>query len=93
MKKQLQRVLTCVIVLMMCATMNLVTPALATTSSEAKIYCDATIEDNFDPQTVVVTMKQNVQNIHKQYSLQDFPEIDAVGFSKATFQPHKNSKP
>lgn len=53
--------------------------ALATTSSEAKIYCDATIEDNFDPQTVVVTMKQNVQNIHKQYSLQDFPEIDAVG--------------
>ena len=53
--------------------------ALATTSSEAKMHCDATIEDNFDPQTVVVTMKQNVQNIHKQYSLQDFPEIDAVG--------------
>ena len=58
--------------------------ALATTSSEAKMHCDATIEDNFDPQTVVVTMKQNVQNIHKQYSLQDFPEIDAVEFRDMT---------
>lgn len=52
--------------------------------SENKIYCQATLEDNFEANSVLVVLKQkNLKDI-KSYTISDFKEIECEKVTNLT---------
>lgn len=51
---------------------------------EDKIYCNATINDNFDDRTIQVVLSQDLTNKDKIYTSNDFLEINCINVEELT---------
>lgn len=58
---------------------------LAHTASEEKIYCTATIEDEFADDRIIITLNKNESKKLKDYTPEDFPEIELSSIQDLTF--------
>ena len=52
--------------------------AVELNDSEEKVYCNATIEDDFAPDSLIVILKNKESLSFKDYSLDDFSDIDCT---------------
>ena len=46
--------------------------------TEEKIICNATLDDDFAEDCVLVTLKKAYSEINKKYTADDFPEIECT---------------
>ena len=45
---------------------------------EVKLYCDATLEDEFAEDSVIVVLKKSSSDMNRKFDADDFPEIESV---------------
>ncbi len=53
---------------------------------EEKIYCKATIDDDFEDDKVIVVLKHSESMEFKDYSVSDFPQVQATAVNNLTYE-------
>ena len=61
-------------------------------SYDDKIYCSATIDDNFDTSIIHIVLNENASMNDKEYSTNDFSEINCIGVEDMTKVVKDNMK-
>jgi len=86
MKKRLLSIMLCAIVLIGTYAAGIIMPVSAVTVSNdsEKIYCNATIDDDFAPDSVLVVLNTLTSLKFQTYSAEDFSEIKAKNVSHIT---------
>ncbi len=52
--------------------------------SEEKVYCNATIDDNFSDERVIVVLKNRESKLFKEYTTNNFPEVECSNVKEVT---------
>ncbi|MCM1131138.1 MAG: S8 family serine peptidase [Roseburia sp.] len=60
--------------------------------NEAKKICNATVEDNFTDDTILVTLTKSASLKFSDYSIKDFPNLDLVSVTELTKEISENVK-
>ena len=65
--------------------------AFAKSNNQSKIYCEATIEDEFADNRVLVVLNETKSGIEKNYKSSDFNEIKCKKVKNIKFKKQKNN--
>lgn len=61
--------------------------------TEEKIICNATLDDDFAEDCVLVTLKKAYSEINKKYTVDDFSEVACIEVKDLTYIPDYENKP
>ncbi len=63
-----------------------------TSSQEDKIICDATLEEDFEDDSIIVVFKNSKSRNLEEYTTKSFPKISATKVNDLTSRSKKKSK-